>query len=160
MKLRTIAFIIFMILVFFTGIPLVLIGISNYLELPVINNVFLKIIGVLLITAEILIFLNCSSIFIKYGKGTPLLTEKTSEFVKKGLYKHVRNPIFIGHFFYFSGLYLVFGHAALLIYLFLIMVFVNLIVVCVEEPNLKKKYGKKYETYLNDIPRWIPKLKV
>ncbi|MCZ6594572.1 MAG: isoprenylcysteine carboxylmethyltransferase family protein, partial [Bacteroidetes bacterium] len=75
--------------------------------------------------------------------------------VSSGLYKRSRNPMYLGVLNIALGQALFFESTANLIYTGLLTVFFHLIVVLVEEPHLKKKYGQKYVDYTKQVPRWI-----
>ena len=147
-----------MIIIFFVSIPTGLIMLNDSFNLPIYDNLIFKVFGLLLIVCELVIFIYCSEIFIKYGRGTPLITEPTNKFVEKGLYKYMRNPIYMGHMLYFFGLFLFFGRILLLVYFLFIFGLVHSIVVYLEEPHLKKKFGQRYIKYTRSVPRWIPKI--
>jgi protein-S-isoprenylcysteine O-methyltransferase Ste14 len=46
-----------------------------------------------------------------------------------------------------------------LIYLVVFFLLLHLLVVFVEEPMLKQKFGELYEQYCKSVPRWIPRLR-
>jgi protein-S-isoprenylcysteine O-methyltransferase Ste14 len=43
-------------------------------------------------------------------------------------------------------------------YAAIVVVGFNLFVLIQEEPTLRSKMGPAYETYCNEVPRWIPKI--
>ena len=53
------------------------------------------------------------------------------------------------------GIFFLNGHLLLLAYALLFFVSMHLFLVYVEEPELKKKYGKSYERFLEEVPRWF-----
>lgn len=76
-----------------------------------------------------------------------------------GIYSIVRNPLYIGNFFMFSGLVAVFSniYAVLVFVVFLILQYY--FVILTEENFLKETYGKDYETYCGRVRRIIPTFK-
>jgi protein-S-isoprenylcysteine O-methyltransferase Ste14 len=97
--------------------------------------------------------------FTFQGHGTPAPIDPPRELVVIGLYRHVRNPIYlgvltiiIGHFFWFKTIWM-------LIYAVAVYLFFHLFVILHEEPTLKRKFGTAYENYCKSVPRWIPKFK-
>jgi protein-S-isoprenylcysteine O-methyltransferase Ste14 len=93
------------------------------------------------------------------GRGTPVPIDPPKELVVTGLYRYVRNPIYVGVLAIFLGHFLWFGYWALLIYTVLAFIGVQFFVVLYEEPTLKRKFGAAYEDYLKTVPRWIPRFR-
>ena len=105
------------------------------------------------------IILRCFWDFTTRGGGTPVPADPPKELVVSGFYRYIRNPIYVGDLLIFLGHFLWFGTWALLLYAVLSLFGVHAFVVFYEEPNLKRKFGKAYEEYLEQVPRWIPRLK-
>jgi hypothetical protein len=76
-----------------------------------------------------------------------------------GIYSIVRNPLYIGNFFMFTGLVVVYAN------IFAVMVFAVFallqyyFIILSEEDFLKKEYGRDYETYCDRVRRIIPTFK-
>lgn len=126
--------------------PRVEIGLLSFLSIP------FWLIGSLVV-------LWCFWDFAFKGRGTPVPMDPPKELVIAGLYRYVRNPIYMGVLLIFLGHFLWFGYWALLVYALVAFIGVHLFVVGYEEPTLKKKFGQPYERYMQNVPRWIPKLK-
>jgi len=92
------------------------------------------------------------------GKGTPWFFLPTEELVIRGLYRFVKNSIYVGACLILFGEALLFASAGLLIYASAWFIFFNF-VVHGEEASLRRKYGESYEQYRKSVPRWIPRLK-
>jgi protein-S-isoprenylcysteine O-methyltransferase Ste14 len=73
-----------------------------------------------------------------------------------GIYSIVRNPLYIGNFFMFSGLVAVFSnlYAVLVFGIFLILQYY--FVILAEEDFLRGEYGEEYETYCKRVKRIFP----
>ncbi len=78
------------------------------------------------------------------------------EFVAVGPYKYVRNPMYIGGLIVLAGLALYQHSVSILLLCLGLFLLVNLFLVVFEEPDLKARFGAKYEDYLKTVPRWIP----
>jgi protein-S-isoprenylcysteine O-methyltransferase Ste14 len=91
--------------------------------------------------------------------GSPLLLDLPKELIVRGSYRFVRNPMYVGVFLILFGEILLFKSSVLLLYLLTLFLFAHLVVVFVEEPMLKHKFGESYEQYCKSVPRWIPRLK-
>jgi protein-S-isoprenylcysteine O-methyltransferase Ste14 len=97
--------------------------------------------------------------FLAKGKGTPAPMDPPKELVVSGLYKYVRNPMYVGVLFVILGHFLWFGFWNLLIYGALVFLAFHSFVIFYEEPNLKQRFSTAYEGYLKRVPRWIPRFK-
>ena len=93
------------------------------------------------------------------GRGTPLPTDPPKALVVSGLYRHVRNPIYVSVILILLGHFLWFGNWSLLVYAVLAFVGTHLFVILYEEPGLRKRFGAAYEDYLIKVPRWLPTFK-
>lgn len=125
--------------------PQVETGLFAYLAIP------LWLIGAVIV-------LWCFADFTFKGHGTPNPVDPPTELVTTGVYRYVRNPIYvatltiiIGHFFWFKAI-------GLLAYAVVVFLICHLFVLFYEEPTLRKKFGVAYEHYCQSVPRWIPKL--
>jgi len=103
------------------------------------------------------IILWCFWTFTFYGQGTPAPIDPPKKLVAIGLYRYVRNPIYIGVLLILIGHVAWFGRINLVIYLLTAFLAFHLFVLLYEEPTLKKKFGKQYEAYFKKVPRWLPR---
>jgi protein-S-isoprenylcysteine O-methyltransferase Ste14 len=126
---------------------------------PQIDNGFFANLAFPLWLVGILMVLWSFWEFLVRGRGTPAPIDPPKELVVTGLYRYVRNPIYVGALSIFLGHFLWFGYWALLIYTVLAFIGVHSFIVLYEEPTLKRKFGAAYEEYLKRVPRWIPKFK-
>jgi protein-S-isoprenylcysteine O-methyltransferase Ste14 len=103
------------------------------------------------------IVLRCFWDFIFTGHGTPNPVDPPKELVVSGLYRYVRNPIYVGVILIFTGYFFWLGRLALLAYLAIAILGLHLFVIGYEEPFLRRRFGEQYERYVQRVPRWIPK---
>jgi protein-S-isoprenylcysteine O-methyltransferase Ste14 len=115
-------------------------------------------LGVLLIACGAAIYFWCLWHFTVTGRGTPAPIDPPKVLVAKGLYRYVRNPMYIGVASAIGGQAILFRSRAVGIYLFWAFVTINLFVLFYEEPVLRGKFGEAYEKYCEQVPRWIPRL--
>ncbi len=97
--------------------------------------------------------------FLVNGKGTPAPIDPPKKLVTMGLYRFVRNPMYV------SGILALVGWAfwspslpligAPLLFLSAAHLFVTLY----EEPTLRATFGGEYAEYCKLVPRWIPRIK-
>lgn len=97
--------------------------------------------------------------FVREGRGTLSPSHPTENLVIQGLYRYVRNPMYLGVLTLIAGQTVLFRSWQLGIYLVCVAVGFHLFVVFYEEPTLKGKYGQAFEQYCGDVPRWIPRFK-
>jgi protein-S-isoprenylcysteine O-methyltransferase Ste14 len=97
--------------------------------------------------------------FAVRGKGTPLPLDPPKKLVADGPYGVVRNPMYWGVASVMLGEAAVFHSLALVEWAVGLFVCANVFVLLVEEPTLRRKFGKEYEDYCRRVPRWIPHLR-
>ncbi len=103
------------------------------------------------------IVLWCIWIFTFHGQGTPAPLDPPLKLVDLGLYRHVRNPIYIGVMLLLAGHIFWFGRLVLILYTLLAFIAFHLAVILYEEPTLRSKFGAAYADYCRRVPRWIPR---
>jgi protein-S-isoprenylcysteine O-methyltransferase Ste14 len=96
--------------------------------------------------------------FALQGLGTPAPIAPTQHLVVTGLYRYVRNPIYVAVAAVVFGQALLFGDRQLFAYGAVVCLVCHLFVVGYEEPTLKKSFGAEYEAFRINVPRWIPRL--
>jgi len=95
--------------------------------------------------------------FASYGQGTPLPLDPPKRLVAHGLYRLMRNPMYVGIGTVVASEAIGFRSTNLAIYLLVWSAFVYLFVLFYEEPALRKKFGADYEEYCRRVPRWLPR---
>lgn len=94
--------------------------------------------------------------FVQRGKGTPAPLDPPRHLVRQGLYRYSRNPMYVGVLSVLIGETLMFKSHLLLGYTCLVFVAFHVFIVCYEEPNLRRRFGKDYLEYCETVPRWLP----
>jgi protein-S-isoprenylcysteine O-methyltransferase Ste14 len=115
-------------------------------------------IGVLLIAPAAALYLWCAWAFVTAGQGTPAPIDPPKRLVATGLYRMVRNPMYVGVVLILLGESIVFASLTLLGYALLAWMCCHLFVVLYEEPALRRKFGRSYKEYCKSVPRWIPRV--
>lgn len=103
----------------------------------------------------------CAMEFAIRGRGTPAPFDPPRRLVVTGLYRWMRNPMYVG-----MGLMLI-GETLLMPQIWremaaliaLLWIGTTLMVVFKEEPALRRLFGSDYEEYCRHVPRWIPRLR-
>jgi protein-S-isoprenylcysteine O-methyltransferase Ste14 len=117
----------------------------------------LSSIGFLPVALGVAIYLWCAGDFATAGQGTPAPIDAPKHLVVRGLYRFVRNPMYVGVMLILLGESLLFRSKRILVYAAVVFGFFNLFVILYEEPALTRKFGASYEEYLKSVPRWIPR---
>jgi protein-S-isoprenylcysteine O-methyltransferase Ste14 len=117
-----------------------------------------RIIGSILIIAGAPGIVDSFARFALEGLGTPAPIAPPEKLVVTGLYRYVRNPIYIAVVAVILGQALLFGDGRLLWYGALLWLFFHVWVLMIEEPTLKQTFGTEYESFRSNVPRWIPRL--
>lgn len=124
---------------------------------PLIYGPLQLILGILLIIIGTCGFVWVSQAFVRFGKGTPAPFDPPKQFVVKGLYRFVRNPMYIGALTAILGESILFSSWQVLLYgVFLFLAF-HILIIFYEEKSLEKRFGEPYTHYLRSVPRWIPR---
>jgi len=119
---------------------------------------FWQTIGALLLAFGCFVLLDSFVRFAWQGLGTPAPVLPTKRLVVSGLYRHVRNPMYVAVLALILGQSLLYGSARALVYGVVIWLCFQLFVSRYEEPTLRRTYGAEYETFCTHVPRWIPRL--
>jgi protein-S-isoprenylcysteine O-methyltransferase Ste14 len=114
--------------------------------------------GALLISAGLAGLIAAFAQFAVEGRGTPAPVAPTAKLVVRGLYRYVRNPMYVAVLAIILGQALVFVSLGVLAYAVAVLAAVHTFVVSYEEPTLRDTYGAQYETYVRSVPRWIPRI--
>ncbi|NIS79459.1 MAG: isoprenylcysteine carboxyl methyltransferase [Anaerolineales bacterium] len=115
-------------------------------------------LGLVPILIGILFYAWTVSDFVRKGGGTPAPIDPPQILVVDGLYRFVRNPMYVGVISVLIGELLLFEKMSLIAYTTVVFFAFHLFVVLYEEPRLGKTFGKAYEEYCSSVPRWIPKI--
>ena len=115
--------------------------------------------GAMLIAAGLPVLLGAFRRFVVEGLGTPAPVAPTDRLVVGGLYRWVRNPMYLGVGALIAGQALILWSAALVAYLGLFAAAVFTFVRLYEEPTLARDYGAEYAAYRRAVPGWWPRLR-
>lgn len=96
--------------------------------------------------------------FARSGRGTLSPVDPPRHLVVRGLYRYVRNPMYLSVTLILLGEAALTRSAAIAAYWAIWFVFVNAFVIGYEEPTLRRQFGASYDAYTRRIDRWIPKL--
>jgi protein-S-isoprenylcysteine O-methyltransferase Ste14 len=117
----------------------------------------LQLLGLLFIIAGAALLVACIVEFARSGRGTLSPVDPPRYLVVRGLYRYVRNPMYLSVTAILLGEVLLTRSGALALYWLIWFVVVNAFVIGYEEPTLRVQFGESYEEYLRTVGRWIPR---
>ena len=124
---------------------------------PLPGWMVLRVVGVLLIAAGAAVLLEAFLRFALQGLGTPAPVAPTEHLVVGGLYRYVRNPMYLAVAATIVGQALLLGQPVLLAYAALFLAVVWAFVHWYEEPTLSRQFGSEYDDYRRRVPGWWPR---
>ena len=106
------------------------------------------------------IMVRCVTDFAWTGRGTPAPWDPPRHLVVRGLYRWVRNPMYVGMGIALTGEALLLPAIAreMVIMIAILWAVVHAFVLLYEEPKLRATFGDEYRTYCENVRRWIPRL--
>jgi protein-S-isoprenylcysteine O-methyltransferase Ste14 len=113
-----------------------------------------RTVGVVLVAAGAALFAYCTFLFGRKGSGTPVPTDPPERLVVSGPFRWSRNPMYLAYATVLLGEALAIGHTALLLYTAVWALGFHVMVLG-EEALLQRRFGRRYEQYLREVPRWI-----
>ena len=138
-------------------IPWLLTGWSVRAPLPVWLP--LRVVGAVLVVGGVVVLLQAFARFVVEGLGTPAPVAPTETLVVGGLYRYVRNPMYLAVGAIIVGQALLLGQLVLVAYAVVFFAVVVAFVRLYEEPTLRRRFGPSYEAYLHAVPGWWPRRK-
>ena len=91
------------------------------------------------------------------GRGTPAPIDPPRQLVSHGLYRYVRNPMYVGVLLVILGEALLRRSWQTLEYAVGVYVMFAGVVLLIEEPLLRSQFGTAYSQYCSEVPRWVPR---
>jgi protein-S-isoprenylcysteine O-methyltransferase Ste14 len=112
--------------------------------------------GAVLAAAGAAVLLDAFARFVVEGVGTPAPVAPTERLVVGGLYRYVRNPMYLAVTATIAGQALLLGRPVLLVEAVLFVAATAAFVRWYEEPALRRRFGEEYEAYRRAVPGWWP----
>ena len=117
----------------------------------------LRVAGVVLLVAGAGVLVHAFARFVAEGVGTPAPVAPTRELVVGGLYRYVRNPMYLAVLAAILGQALVLGRLVLVPYAAVVAAAFVAFVRGYEEPTLAWQFGARYQAYRAAVPGWWPR---
>lgn len=124
---------------------------------PLAHWMPLRIVGIVLLVISVPVLVHAFWRFVVEGLGTPAPVAPTERLVVGGLYRHVRNPMYLAVLGTIVGQALLFWQFQLLIYAVVILTAFVSFVRWYEEPTLMRQFGAEYQAYRRAVPGWWPR---
>jgi protein-S-isoprenylcysteine O-methyltransferase Ste14 len=145
--------------------PSVVVGVVPWLltrwrvRRPVPGGTPARVVGVVLIASGVAVIAHSYVRFVTEGLGTPAPVAPPERLVVGGIYRYVRNPIYLAMGLAVVGQALLLGRPKLLLYPAIAAGPVATFVRLHEEPVLARRFGAEYEEYRRNVPRWLPRVR-
>jgi protein-S-isoprenylcysteine O-methyltransferase Ste14 len=155
---------IFGSIVFFFIAPFTIAGLIPWVlthwqvQSPEFAKPLAQAVGASLAAIGALLLIDSFARFAIKGLGTPAPVFPTKHLVVSGLYRHVRNPMYVGVVSAILGQALMFASTTLAVYGALMWLAFHLFVLGYEEPTLRQTFGDEYDAFRRNVPRWIPRI--
>jgi protein-S-isoprenylcysteine O-methyltransferase Ste14 len=118
-----------------------------------------RVIGMILLLAGLIVLVGAFARFVMEGLGTPAPVAAPERLVVGGVYRYVRNPMYVAILAAIVGQALILGRLALLLYATVVWLISAAFVRFYEEPTLARRFGADYEAYRRAVPAWWPRLR-
>lgn len=117
-----------------------------------------QVTGAVVAGSGILLVVAAFAQFVLEGRGTPAPVAPTVELVVGGLYRWVRNPMYLGVSAAIAGQAILLGSIGASLWLVGFVLATTTFTLLYEEPTLRRTYGASYDAYAAAVPRWRPRL--
>jgi protein-S-isoprenylcysteine O-methyltransferase Ste14 len=116
--------------------------------------------GMVLLAVGLGVAAACVFEFAWTGQGTPAPFDAPRRLVTNRFYLYMRNPMYLGALMVLVGQALLYRPfvPGLFVYAAAFGLAAHLFVLLHEEPALRKRFGREYEEYCLQVPRWLPRL--
>jgi protein-S-isoprenylcysteine O-methyltransferase Ste14 len=117
-------------------------------------------LGIVVFAAGAVAVVEAFARFAIKGLGTPAPVAPTKHLVVTGLYRHVRNPMYVAVVAMIVGQAMLLGSLVLLGYAAIVALVCVGFVNAYEEPALRRQFGAEYYAYRAAVPGWWPRWRV
>jgi protein-S-isoprenylcysteine O-methyltransferase Ste14 len=115
--------------------------------------------GAIILAAGLAFLLHAFARFVLEGVGTPAPLAPTERLVVGGMYRYVRNPMYIAVVAAIIGQALLLAQPVLVVYGVVVWLVVAAFARWYEEPTLARRFGADYAAYRAAVPAWLPRLR-
>src|SRR3954453_17526821 len=122
------------------------------------STLVVALVGAALLAAGLGFLAHTVIRFAVEGLGTPSPVAPTEKLVVGGVYRYVRNPMYVAVIAVILGQAAILGRPVLLVYAAIFWPVVASFVRVYEEPTLSRRYGEQYDAYRRSVRGWWPRL--
>jgi protein-S-isoprenylcysteine O-methyltransferase Ste14 len=130
----------------------------THFQLPAAEPLWRMLIAFALMLAGLAPLFTSIARFIFEGRGTLVPAVPTERLVVTGLYRFVRNPMYVGVLTTLAGETVLFEKVQIVEYTLVVGLLIYLFVLFYEEPTLLRRYPDDFPRYKRNVPRWLPRL--
>ena len=113
-------------------------------------------LGLILFGIGTALLARCIFEFAQIGRGTLAPVDPPRVLVVRGLYRYVRNPMYLSVSLIVWGEICLTRSGALFVYWLVWFAAATVFVRAYEEPALRQKFGSDYDRYAARVGRWLP----
>jgi len=118
-----------------------------------------RALGLVPLVAGAVVLLAAFVRFVAEGFGTPAPVAPTEHLVVGGLYRHVRNPMYVAVVATVVGQAVLLARPVLFTYAAVAGLVMAAFARWYEEPELRDRFGAEYESYRRAVPGWWPRVR-
>jgi Putative protein-S-isoprenylcysteine methyltransferase len=146
---------------FITLVLIVYYGLSIRTKLVFDPSLIIKIGGLLIGSAGLVLMLVCiKKYFLSLSGLKSLIREEYfNELLITGVHKYVRHPLYTGTFAFLWGLFLIYPYWNLFVSNVIITAY-TLVGINLEEEKLIREFGDQYRLYRQRVPKLLPHLRL
>lgn len=127
-------------------------------RIPASEPVWQIVIAVVLIVAGTMLAFESMKRFVVVGRGTLVPAVPTEHLIVSGMYRLVRNPMYLGLLIALCGEMLLFRSIGLVELGVIFWLASHLFICYYEEPTLTMRYGDEFRRFKRNVRRWLPRL--
>jgi protein-S-isoprenylcysteine O-methyltransferase Ste14 len=116
-----------------------------------------RVAGAVVVVLSAAVLVHAFARFVIEGIGTPMPAAPTQRLVVGGLYRYVRNPMYLAVSGAIVGQALLLSRPVLFAYAAVISIVFVGFVRGYEEPTLRSQFGAEYDAYRAAVPGWWPR---
>ena len=120
----------------------------NHASIGIISALFLSL-GIMTLIAAVLFFIKRKTTL------SPLQPEKASSLVVSGVFKHSRNPMYLGLSLILLSVAVQFNFVGGILIVFMFIAFITKFQIIPEEIAMEKLFGEEFSRYKKRTRRWI-----
>ncbi|HET9780570.1 MAG TPA: methyltransferase [Candidatus Dormibacteraeota bacterium] len=118
----------------------------------------MRLLGAVIVAGAVLVIVSAFVEFVVEGLGTPAPVAPPERLVVRGVYRYVRNPMYVAATAAIAGQALLLGQVGLLLYAAAVLAGAFAFVRVYEQPHLTERFGSDYEAYVQNVPGWWPRM--